>query len=72
MVVHPDVDEDKQTDLIEEASDLFLLIQLNMKDMANDKQLVKLQKLLKVTSEKNFKLYFSVNYKIAKRLFKKA
>lgn len=72
MVVHPDVDEDKQTDLIEEASDLFLLIQLNMKDMANDKQLVKFQKLLKVTSEKNFKLYFSVNYKIAKRLFKKA
>ena len=68
----PDVDEEKQTELIEEALDLFLMIQNDVKDMANDKQLVKYQKLLKVTSEKNFKLFFFVNYKIAKRFFKKA
>ena len=58
--------------MIDEASDLFVMIQINVNDLAIDKQLAKFQKLLKVTSEKNFKLFFFVNYKIAKSLFKKA
>ena len=43
-----------------------------MRHKSNDDKLVLLQKILRSTCEKNYKLSFEVNYKIAKRLLKKA
>ena len=68
----PGIDELRKTEMIEEAFDLFTAVQIDLKDKKNDDQLVYLQKILRLTSEQNYKLFFMVNYKIAKRLLKKA
>ena len=45
MINLPDLNDDEKEQLIEEASYLFLLIEINMKDAAVDHQLVHLKKL---------------------------
>ena len=45
MINLPDLDANKKEELVEEASILFLHIEINMKDAAVDHKLVHLEKL---------------------------
>ena len=64
--------EDEREEMIEEAFSLFNKLELNVRDKPKDERQAYFVQLQKSTAQQNFKLFIAVNFKVAKRLYKKA